>query len=56
MILAQSRESIACVLYPILTRIYFSPPAMFLSEFNGSLLSAVSAYYILFNYIYASIS
>ena len=47
-ILVQSRESIASVFYPVLSRIYFSPSAMFLSEVNGGLLSAVSEYYILF--------
>lgn len=43
-LLAESRESIAAIFYPILIRIYFSPLAMFLSEINGGLLSAVSAY------------
>jgi hypothetical protein len=47
---AQSRETIASILYPILTRIYFSPFAMFLSEINGDLLSVVST---LFKQIYA---
>ncbi|KAF8803558.1 hypothetical protein BYT27DRAFT_7214560 [Phlegmacium glaucopus] len=36
----ESRESIASILYPILSRIYFYPLAVFLSEYNGGLLSA----------------